>query len=42
MNVTYQHKANQRSEEHTLLQDATKRLEEVLGPSAEFVSAEWE
>lgn len=42
MNVTYQDKAAQRGEGHTLLQNATKQLEEVLGPSAEFVSAEWE
>jgi hypothetical protein len=41
MNVTYQNKAKQWGEGYALLQQATKRLEEVLGPSAELVSAEW-
>jgi hypothetical protein len=41
MNVTYNDKAK-RGEEDNLLQRATSRLEEVLGPSAGLVTAEWE
>lgn len=41
MNVTYQDKAKHKGEECDLLREATNRLEEVLGPSAALVSAEW-
>ncbi len=42
MNVTYSDKARQWGEGYTLLQHATKRLEEVLGQSAGGVKAEWD
>src|SRR3954452_21327058 len=42
MNVTYHDTARQWGEGYVLLQHATKRLEEVLGPSAGEVSAEWD
>lgn len=42
MNVTYTDQTRQRGEEHALLQQATNRLEEILGPSAARVKAEWE
>ncbi len=42
MNVTYSEKARQGGRVFTLLQQATKQLEEVLGPSAEQVTVEWD
>jgi hypothetical protein len=42
MNVTYRDKVKQRGEGDVLVRQATKRLEEVLGPSAALVSAEWD
>ncbi|HKI30260.1 MAG TPA: hypothetical protein VKA46_00110 [Gemmataceae bacterium] len=46
MNVTYSDKAKQGGEEYTLLQHATKQLEELLGEAiegaAEGVKAEWD
>src|SRR5438270_12959074 len=42
MNVTYSEKARQDGEAYALLQQATKRLEEVLGRSAGLVKAEWD
>jgi hypothetical protein len=42
MTVTYTDKARQWGEGYVLLQQATKRLEEVLGESAGLVSAEWD
>jgi hypothetical protein len=42
MNVRYSEKAKQSGEGYALLQQATNRLEEVLGPSADLVSAEWD
>jgi hypothetical protein len=42
MNVTYSDKAKQWGEGYVLLQQATKRLEEVLGSSAGQVKAEWD
>src|SRR4051812_15049449 len=40
--VTYSEKAKEEKEGHALLQKATARLEEVLGPSAGLVSAAWD
>jgi hypothetical protein len=42
MNVTYTDKAKQGGEGFALLQQATRHLEEVLGPSVETVKAEWD
>ncbi len=42
MNVKYSDKAKQPAEGFTLLQQATALLEEVLGPSAAVVRAEWD
>src|SRR5437667_6524312 len=42
MNAIYTHDAKQGSEEHTLLEQVTKELEAVAGPSGELVSAKWE
>ncbi|HJT76798.1 MAG TPA: hypothetical protein VJ739_06310 [Gemmataceae bacterium] len=42
MTVTYTDKAKQWGEGYALLQEATDRLEEVLGESAGLVSAEWD
>jgi hypothetical protein len=42
MNVTYTDRAKQWGEAFVLLQQATKRLEEILGPSAGLVRAEWD
>ncbi len=42
MQVTYSDKARQSGESLHLLQQATKRLEEVLGSSADLVTAEWD
>lgn len=42
MKVIYSDKARQGGEGATLLQEATKRLDEVLGPSADRVTAEWD
>ena len=41
MNVTYQDQAKQGAEECTLLQQATQRLEEVIGQTVTEVSAQW-
>ncbi len=41
MNVTYQEKVKQGDDGIVRLQQATSRLEEILGPSAALVSAEW-
>jgi hypothetical protein len=41
MNVTYRDGAGERGEGHRLLQQATARLEEVVGSSAGQVQAEW-
>jgi hypothetical protein len=42
MNVTYSDKARQWGEGYALLQQATTRLEEVAGPSADLVKVEWD
>jgi hypothetical protein len=42
MNVTYTEKARQWGEGFTRLQQVTTRLEEVAGPSASLVKAEWD
>jgi hypothetical protein len=42
MKATYSEKARQWGEGLALLQQATARLEEILGPSADLVSAEWD
>jgi hypothetical protein len=42
MSITYSDQAKQSSEGYELLRQATKSLEEVLGPSAQLVSAEWD
>jgi len=42
MKVTYSEKARQWGEGYQLVQNATKRLEEVLGQSADQVTAEWD
>jgi hypothetical protein len=42
MNMAYDDKLNQAAEDYPLLQQATRQLEEMLGPSAESVSAVWE
>jgi hypothetical protein len=42
MNVSYTEKARQSGEGYALLEQATKRLEEVLGEEASRVSAEWD
>ncbi len=42
MKVTYSEKARQWGEGYQLVQNATKRLEEILGPSADQVTAEWD
>lgn len=42
MSVTYSDKAKQWGEGYALLQQATKRLEDILGPSAGSVAAEWD
>jgi hypothetical protein len=41
MNVKYQ-EARQWGEAHSLLQQATKQLEEIVGRSADQVTAEWD
>jgi len=41
MNVTYQDRASQWGEGYVLLQEATKRLEEVLGPAADRATVAW-
>src|SRR5438105_5463422 len=40
MNVTYGEKTDHKPE-YALLQEATRRLEEVLGQSADLVAVEW-
>lgn len=40
--VKYTERSRQWGEGFTLLQQATKRLEEVLGPSAPWIRAEWD
>ena len=42
MKVTYSDRAKQGGQGRVLLQQATKRLEEVLGPSGLWVKAEWD
>ena len=42
MNVTYRETARQPGEGYSLLQQATEQLKEVLGPSADQVSVEWD
>lgn len=42
MKVIYSDKAQQGGEGNILLQEATKRLDEVIGPSADRVTAEWD
>lgn len=42
MKVIYTDKAKQRGEEYPLLQQASQRLEEIVGPSADSVTAEWD
>ena len=42
MNVTYSDKARLTGEDFKLLQQASNRLEEILGKSAPRVSAEWD
>ncbi len=42
MNVTYSESVRQWGEGLTLAQQGTKRLEEVLGPSAGLATAEWD
>lgn len=42
MNVLYTAKAKQWNEGTALLDQATRRLEEVLGPAADRVTAEWD
>lgn len=42
MKVTYSDKARQWEKERQLLQNATRRLEEILGRSADSVVAEWD
>jgi hypothetical protein len=42
MNVTYSDKAKQSGEGFSLLQQATSRLEEILGRSAGLVEAAWD
>lgn len=42
MQIIYRDRARQWGEGLALLQHATKRLEEVLGPSAGQVTAEWD
>jgi hypothetical protein len=42
MNVKYATNAQQWGQGYTLIQQATRRLEEILGPSAALVSVEWE
>ena len=41
MNVVYQEKANEWGETYALLQQATERLKELLGPSEGLAKAEW-
>jgi hypothetical protein len=42
MNVTYDPKTKQSGEGFALVQQATKQLEDILGPSSDQVSAEWD
>lgn len=42
MNVKYTDKVTQWDEGFNLIQQGTRRLEEVLGPAAPLVSAEWD
>jgi hypothetical protein len=42
MKVIYQNGAKQWAEGYSLLQSTTTHLEEVLGPSADSVTAEWD
>jgi hypothetical protein len=42
MKVTYSDEAKQWDGEFELLQQATKRLEEVLGPAAAWIMAKWD
>ena len=42
MNVIYPSQAKQEGPEHTLLQQATKVLEDIVGSFPEEASAEWE
>jgi hypothetical protein len=42
VNVTYSDQTRQRAEDHLLLEQATKSLEKVVGPSAELVSVQWD
>lgn len=42
MNVKYAANAQQGEEGYSLIQQATRRLEEILGPSAELATAEWD
>ena len=42
MNVTYSDSAKENKEEFALLEQATKRLEEVRGHSDDLVTAEWD
>jgi hypothetical protein len=42
VNITYTENSKRWREGYELLKQATKRLEEILGPSADSVAAEWE
>lgn len=42
MNVKYTTNAQQEGQGYTLIQQATRRLEEILGPSVASVSVEWD
>ena len=42
MKVIYHDRAKQGREEYGLLQQATRRLEEVVGESPDLVTAEWD
>ena len=42
MDVTYSDKVKQWRDQYPLVEDATKRLEEVVGPSSARVKAEWD
>ena len=42
MNVTYSDRSQQVGEYRALLQQATERLEDILGPSAALVNVQWD
>lgn len=42
MNVTYAANAQQWGEDYRLMQRATRRLEEIVGPSAESATMTWD